>query len=128
MYSAWSWAFPALTVAVALVTEHGFLSGHFSPGYGLQNCWFHNANALLVFVVAPLAVVMALNTVFFVWSAYLIYSTTSETENTSNTHTDFRLYIRLAFIMGLTWVTGLIAGYLDSTGKGTKSIWDSSVV
>jgi hypothetical protein len=59
---------------------------------------------------------MVLNAIFFSWSAYLICTATSKLLNTPKTHGDFRLYVRLAIIMGLTWVTGLIAGFADVLG------------
>jgi hypothetical protein len=99
----------------ALVIEFSGLDTHFRPGYGQHNCWFSNPASLLVFVVAPLCVVMALNIVFFSWSAYLIYSTKFQIDQ-STSRTDFCLFVRLAVIMGLTWLTGLIAGVVKLTG------------
>ena len=32
-----------------------------------------------------------------------------------NPKTNFILYVRLATVMGLTWVTGLVAGFIDVT-------------
>jgi hypothetical protein len=60
---------------------------------------------------------MILNAVFFFWSACLIRTTRSELRNAvPTTSTNFRLYARLALIMGLTWAVGLIAGYVDILG------------
>ena len=90
----------------------------FRPGFGRKNCWFSHRYALLVFFALPLALVMVLNITFFSSSAHMIFSTTSTTRFTSSSGTqrDFRLYIRLALVMGLTWTVGLIAGYLNVEG------------
>jgi hypothetical protein len=63
---------------------------------------------------------MVLNGVFYSWSAYLIYLTKSKTENTSTARTEFLLFLRLALIMGLTWVTGIVALIVDHTGNGSS--------
>ena len=90
----------------------------FRPGFGRKNCWFSHRYALLVFFALPLTLVMVLNIAFFSSSAHMIFSTTSTTRFTSSSGTqrDFRLYIRLALVMGLTWTVGLIAGYLNVEG------------
>ena len=56
--------------------------------------------------------VMGFNIFLFLFSAYIVYDTTkSGAKMTScGPKTNFHLYLRLAVIMGLTWVTGLAAG------------------
>jgi hypothetical protein len=58
---------------------------------------------------------MGFNLAFFASSAHMIYSTTSTTRFTASagTQRDFRLYARLAVLLGLTWVVGLAAGTMD---------------
>jgi hypothetical protein len=115
-YSLFCWAVPALIITSALLIEFSDLDTSFRPGYGLRNCWFSNTPSLLVFVVAPLCVVMTLNVVFFCWSAFLVYSTKSKMVNKSTARTDFLLFLRLALITGLTWITGIIAEVVNLTG------------
>jgi mannose/fructose/N-acetylgalactosamine-specific phosphotransferase system component IID len=100
----------------AIIIEFSGLDTNFRPGYGQHNCWFSSSASLLLFVIAPLCVVMSLNVVLFSWSAYLIYSTKFKIGNKSNLRTDFCLFTKMALIMGLTWLTGLIAGVVKLTG------------
>lgn len=119
VYCLWSWIVPAVIVGVALAAEFssdGVLE-YVRPGYGVSECWFDSGRALLTFIVGPLSVVMILNAVLFFWSACIIYTSTSELKNTSRTHRDFRLYCRLALIMGLTWIVGLVAAFVDNIGE-----------
>jgi hypothetical protein len=67
---------------------------------------------------------MVLNIVSFSWSACLIYSTKFQIENRSIPRKDFCLFLRLAVIMGLTWVTGLIAAVVDRPGTVCRSNCD----
>jgi hypothetical protein len=116
---------PAIIIGAALGAEFSDdeVLRYVRPGYGANECWISSASGLLIFTVAPLAIVMVLNAAFFLWSAYLICSTKCKLQSTSRTHQDFRLYARLALIMGLTWVSGLIAGFADVLGMSGHLIW-----
>lgn len=118
IYSLWSWIAPFVIVAGAVYVElspEGRVPSEWRPDFGVNSCWFGHSKPLLAFFAGPLAIIMALNIIFFASSAHMIYSTTSTTRFTASASTqrDFRLYIRLAVVMGLTWTTGLIAGTLD---------------
>ncbi|XP_049853010.1 uncharacterized protein LOC126334620 [Schistocerca gregaria] len=121
-YSAFCWAAPMLSVVVALAADaapEGGWPDELRPAFGVYTCWFGHRHALLVFFALPLAVVMVCNVAFFVSSARIIFATTSTTRFTSSgggARRDFRLYVRLAIVMGLTWSVGLLAGYLDQEG------------
>jgi uncharacterized membrane protein AbrB (regulator of aidB expression) len=57
---------------------------------------------------------MVLNLVFFVSSAFMICRTTvSSSIKSTSTHRDYKLFLRLAILMGLTWIAGFIADYLN---------------
>jgi hypothetical protein len=58
---------------------------------------------------------MFLNVVFFTRCVFLVYSTKYKIENKSTALKDLILYTRLALIMGLNWITGIIDGivYLE---------------
>jgi hypothetical protein len=115
-YSGCCWAVPALIITSDQLIEFSALDTSLRPGYGLHNCWFNNAASLLVFVVTPLCVVMALNVVFFTWCAFLIYWTNCTNRHNEIANTEFLLYLRMALIMGLTWITGIIAGVVNLEG------------
>jgi hypothetical protein len=110
---------PAVIVGVALAAEFSAdtMFENLQPGYGVRECWFNSGIALLAFIVGPLSIVMILNMVLFFRSAYLICTTTTEMQNASSTHRDFRLFGRLALIMGLSWVIGLIASFVEDSGE-----------
>jgi len=115
-YSCYSWLMPLVFVALAIgVDLTNVLPEEFTPGFGNHNCWFSHRSALLVFFAAPLGAVMVANIILFLCSAKIIYDTTSDSASYSSCapRVNFKLYGRLAVIMGLTWIVGLVAGYLD---------------
>ncbi|XP_033609011.1 uncharacterized protein LOC111868622 isoform X2 [Cryptotermes secundus] len=107
VYSAFGWVGPILIITFF------FSLDNFSPSHHLRGCWFSEGRHVLGFVVAPLGIVMTLNVAFFTWTAYLIYSTKSRMENRSTARTQLCLFVRLSVIMGLTWITGLVATTLN---------------
>lgn len=118
IYSLWSWLAPAVIVATAVFVDtspEDAIEPDWRPDFGVESCWFGRRKALWAFFAGPLGVIMALNVTFFGLSARMIYSSTSTTRFTASagTQRDFRLYARLAVIMGLTWIVGLVAGAFD---------------
>ncbi|KAF4525592.1 hypothetical protein B566_EDAN015530 [Ephemera danica] len=111
------WLIPACIVLAAIVVENAApdsVDDEMRPGFGIRPgiCWFSNRRSLLVFFAAPISIIMLLNAIFFTSSALMIYSTTASTSG--GPRRDFRLYLRLAVLMGLTWSVGLLAGFLDT--------------
>lgn len=58
---------------------------------------------------------MAINLFLFLCSAYMVFSTTKTGPkmSTCGPRANFTLYLRLAIIMGLTWITALVAGFVN---------------
>lgn len=121
VYSCWSWLMPACVVLTSVLVDMspkgGLIDDRYRPHFGSGSaCWFGRGPALLVFFGLPLCAIMSLNFVFFGCSACMIYSSQSMTVYSAGTDTlkNFKLFLRLAVIMGLTWITGLIGGALDN--------------
>ncbi|XP_059481424.1 uncharacterized protein LOC132200182 [Neocloeon triangulifer] len=115
------WLIPAMIVLAAVLIENapaGAVPEMLRPAFAARPgiCWFTSRRSLLLFFAAPVSVVMLLNAIFFTSSALMIHTS-------SISRTDFRLYLRLAVLMGLTWSVGLLAGFLD-----TPALWVVFVV
>ncbi|XP_013780544.1 uncharacterized protein LOC106464918 [Limulus polyphemus] len=116
-YSLYSWLSPVLLVIVAIIIEQlEYVPENYKPGFGIYHCWFGHKRALSLFFAAPLGLVMLANVILFVWSARMIVTTSSNITGNQmkSNRKNFRLYSRLALLMGLTWIIGLLAGYLDN--------------
>lgn len=119
LYSIYAWAVPGIALTLLLVIDK-IQWESFPPSYlprmGERLCWFGQRKALLVFFAAPLTGIMLLNIAFFILSARMIASTALATAKYSShrkSHSLFKLYMRLALLMGLGWIIGIMAGYLQ---------------
>jgi hypothetical protein len=116
-YSLFSWLMPGLlTTLVFFVLPRIF--EHFDLAYqdfDQKNCTFQQTDKMYVFVTTVFGTILLLNTLFFVSSIYYIFSTqvaVTKKSNKNNAYiTQFRLYGRLAIIMGVTWTAEFIINY-----------------
>jgi len=117
LYSAYSWGVPAAAVALVVAldaTTPAAIPQEYLPELGVRLCWFGQRQALLLFFGLPLFVVMAVNLVCFALTAVMIAQASSTTKKicSSQQHQSrLVLYTRLALLMGLGWLSGLVAGY-----------------
>ena len=119
IYSIYGWLLPAVAIVTLIVLDlvkPENISENYLPEFGERWCWFGQRKALLVFFAAPLSIIMGINIIMFIMTARIIASTTNSTAkmSTSAPHQNqFKLYMRLALLMGLTWISGIVAGYLQ---------------
>jgi len=126
MYSLVGWGGPGLLATAAVLLDTltlPWLPRDYTPRFGGSSigiCWLESRTALLLYFVAPSAVLLALNLALFLYSACLVWETTRSSAKitTSGPKTSFQLYLRLAVLMGVTWVAGLLAGGID-----VETVW-----
>jgi len=120
-YSFVGWIIPALIAVAAVVIDvmdFKEIPDMFKPGFGGSDiglCWFSRRSSLIIYFVIPFSIIMALNLVFFLSSACIVWETTRSSAKitTSGPKTNFYLYLRLSTLMGLSWIAGVLAGALD---------------
>lgn len=121
-YSLYSWLLPTVPLAVLVTVDQLEPLGvpeNFLPRLGENWCWFSNRKSLLVFFAIPMGVFTVTNVVFFATTAALIakmtrsVATPTGAAGGSQRRQQYRTYLRLAVLMGLTWITGILAGCLD---------------
>ncbi|KAG8179554.1 hypothetical protein JTE90_016124 [Oedothorax gibbosus] len=112
------WLPPLLfSVAAVLADNLPDVPDNFVPGFH-RHCWFDRKHALLVFFAGPVFAVIVLNFLLFAGSSYAIYSNRlkSSTDSGSKTIKESQaMYLRLAVIMGITWITGILAAWVHQT-------------
>eukprot|EP00088_Acartia_fossae_P018538 TRINITY_DN20710_c0_g1_i1.p1 TRINITY_DN20710_c0_g1~~TRINITY_DN20710_c0_g1_i1.p1 ORF type:complete len:449 (+),score=78.94 TRINITY_DN20710_c0_g1_i1:70-1347(+) len=115
------WVLPAILVTgVAIIDRLNIpeIPFEFKPGFGSSQiglCWFSSRTALLIYFVAPFSLIMLMNILCFASSSCLVWESSRSTAKISATgpRISFFLYLRLALLMGLTWLAGLVAGVID---------------
>uniref|UniRef100_A0A0K2TT31 G-protein coupled receptors family 2 profile 2 domain-containing protein n=1 Tax=Lepeophtheirus salmonis TaxID=72036 RepID=A0A0K2TT31_LEPSM len=115
LYSLFGWSVPLLCGTIAALADFNISSilsaWLVRPGFGEAGlCWFSSKKALLLYFALPFGIIATGNLGFFIWSACLVYNTTKDV---SIRRLNYHLYLRLGVLMGLTWIVGLVAGFLD---------------
>lgn len=121
LYSCYAWIVPGLIVLAPLLIDtekdtFDWVPVEYRPLMGRHVCWFGHRKANLIFFGAPVATVLLVNLLLFIGSTYMIRSTTTKSPTSSNPagpRKQLGLYVRLALIMGLSWIAGLVAGVAD---------------
>lgn len=117
VYSFFAWITPLFILIILAFAEYtDIFPSPYRPGFASSPCWFKKRRSLLVFFATPLFTVMLANVIFFISSSRMIVVTTQTSlkQQSKSQRRNFKLYLRLALLMGLTWVIGLIAGCIDA--------------
>ena len=119
LYSLYAWLLPGAALGTLIcidVLQPSNIPRNYLPEMGQRLCWFGQRKALLMFFAAPLTFIMASNITFFMMAAKMIASSTQSAAKFSSCQAQqshFKLYMRLALLMGLAWISGIMAGYLQ---------------
>ena len=111
IYSVYSWGVPFVILASAVLVDTFLSDTPFKPNYGRGLCWFTNKNALIVFFAVPLFLIILVNVIFFAVASINIYTAkrSSARQLHVNESSSPFLYMKLFFVMGLTWIVGFLA-------------------
>ncbi|XP_067132781.1 G-protein coupled receptor Mth2-like [Centruroides vittatus] len=117
-YSLYSWGIPALFLAVVITgEENAIFPEDLKPGFKsrLRICWFTRLWSMVVFFAIPIGLLIFINILFFVFSAHIIFSSFMKVDNQNNGRKKkFVLCVKLAIIMGVGWIFGLLTYFISS--------------
>ena len=117
IYLLYSWGFPALAVGVCMTLKYG---PEASFDYiDLDTCWLEAGRVLLLAFGIPLALVVAINIVLFIRTAVALrdamkIASRATCGKTREAKTRYGIYIKLALLMGFTWILGFLAALLQA--------------
>ncbi|RZF42395.1 hypothetical protein LSTR_LSTR004203 [Laodelphax striatellus] len=121
----------ALFIGLTMITQH-ILSENSSPIFANENCWFNDVTTATIFFFLPLGLSQLINIVLFISTALKIYKAQRQTailsRDGSGRHTGKKpysnqdkrrcyLFVKLFFLMGLTWTFEVISATFDEKNK-----------
>ncbi|XP_078700917.1 uncharacterized protein LOC144927396 [Branchiostoma floridae x Branchiostoma belcheri] len=111
-YVLYTWMVPALVVVATVIVEFG---SSVRVGYG-ESCWIGNPMGSLVAFGVPVFCALLVNVVL-VTSALVAIRKSFEIANAAMSRSQSSkawVYLRISFLMGLTWILGFIYPYVNS--------------
>ena len=80
-------------------------------------CWIGNQLSLLLTFITPLIGIMLWNATFFILTANALHATMQVAQvalpSGENDRQQMIIYIKLASLMGFTWIFGILAAFFD---------------
>ncbi|XP_013417853.1 uncharacterized protein LOC106178969 [Lingula anatina] len=113
-YACYATFLPGGIVAVCLVLDYIDIDPQFKPNYQGPACYISNIYPLVLFLVAPIGVVLIVNIILYAMIAKSLHaalSTSLKLNMRKNKHS-FVTYLRLFALMGTTWIFGFLSGGL----------------
>lgn len=118
-FSFYAWLTPLVIIGIAISFNYLDIQGY-NPNYGDGICWITNKNALLVFFITPLGIILFLNIIFFTIATYRIWLAKRQSVLVlgKGDRQDLCIYLKLSVVVGLTWLFGFLA-----QGVSHVAIW-----
>ncbi|XP_003747054.2 uncharacterized protein LOC100897709 [Galendromus occidentalis] len=107
-------------VSPALALDFLVPSSGFAPMYGEEVCWFGNRGGFMMFFAVPVLIIILANFALFIITAVKVRSvqkkarSLTQQSNFKSEIVRMKLYLRLAVIIGLTWLFGVLTFLVDS--------------
>ena len=111
------WGMPALVSIVVLGIDFSSIDSHFRPHFGKRICWFNERYALLIYFSSPVAVCSVVTLVLFGFTVVNLKRAFASSPKPANNKERHRVYVylRLFFLMGVSWIFGFIAAFIGHT-------------
>ncbi|XP_066943763.1 G-protein coupled receptor Mth2-like [Macrobrachium rosenbergii] len=124
-YSAYAWGVAILITSIALARDfaEGFQNSVIpKPNFGMARCWFSEDSALILFFYGPISVILGINVILFVASAYKLCAMSKSSEARKF---QFSLYLKLFVLMGITWIFEVISFFCQKHNSESSSnyVW-----
>jgi hypothetical protein len=105
------WLSTMVYVAICVLLD---LTDTVTIGYQSDRaCWMADMWAILYFFAVPVGLILIFNVFFYVMTLRAINVTTAQARAASdhNTKQNFGIYVRIASLMGFTWIFGFAAPF-----------------
>ncbi|KAI8490987.1 hypothetical protein Bbelb_314060 [Branchiostoma belcheri] len=111
-YVLYTWLAPMIVVVATVIVEFG---SSVRVGYG-ENCWIGNPTASLVAFGVPVFCALVVNAVLVTFALVAIRKSFQIANRAMSRSQSSKawVYLRISFLMGLTWILGFIYPYVNS--------------
>lgn len=117
LYSVIAWGVPLLIVGTSAAINWAAPDFILSPRYGRYGCWIGNLWNQLAFFLMPMMILLVLDIGLYVHTVVKIRRTVKRASifefTGGSNYCHMRLYVKLAFIMGMTWMLGFITAFFN---------------
>ncbi|XP_048741240.2 adhesion G protein-coupled receptor E3-like [Ostrea edulis] len=110
-YSIYAYGSSAVIVLTNIVITLIVTNGE-NTGYDKTSALMTYSVAFIATLIVPLALVCMTNIVFYIFTAYKIYST-PKIEKTTGSRVHFSVYVKLFTLTGLSWILQIIDTFLE---------------
>ena len=120
-YSLICWLPPLVISVLVLGLDYLPIPSQYKPQLGGSACWIANMSGILIYFVAPVSAFITINMIFFALTSASLRNTfkgSNKVRQTTDKNKEFRVYLKLFILMGLTWAIGIIAPWAD-----TPAVW-----
>ena len=111
-----AWGIPLCWVVVAVVVDNVSVNPTFQPQYGDPNCWMNQSWAVIIFFGIPFGISLTVSVCLFITTTFNLRKTFADTKNILNKESngqEYKIYVKLLILMGITWIFAFIAPYVD---------------
>ncbi|KAH6929598.1 hypothetical protein HPB50_002806 [Hyalomma asiaticum] len=117
LYCFVAWGFPLTIVGMCVVLHWTVPDFLLSPQYGLYACWIGSLWSQLVFFLTPMIALLLYDIGLYIHIVVHIRiavkrSASFDFKSHGNKY-NIALFVKLAFIMGTTWIVGFVGAFLD---------------
>lgn len=118
LYALVAWGGPVVVVAVCLVLD--WTAPHFvlSPQYGRFACWIGSLWSQLAFFLIPMVILLVLDIGLYIHIVVKIRDTAKRAAafdfKGGSNKSHMALFVKLAFIMGTTWLLGFVGAFVNA--------------
>ncbi|XP_037509608.2 probable G-protein coupled receptor Mth-like 2 [Rhipicephalus sanguineus] len=117
-YAFAGWGSPLLVVGVASILNWTKGDSPLSPSYGMSRCFINKKWSHVAFFLAPMLALLFVDIGFYLHTVFTIRRTESQSQKfdfkANEKPSRILLFVKLASIMGVSWLLGLISGLVNS--------------
>ncbi|XP_072391045.1 G-protein coupled receptor Mth2-like [Diabrotica undecimpunctata] len=123
LYHIYGIGAPVLAVCWLLIMHYGHPAGlsTIHPGIGISRCWFKTARESNIYFNGPVAVLLIINIVFFIWTIVELWKSSKNCPKTKILKFRVKMYVKLFFVMGITWIFEIISTIFENDAP--KWLW-----